>query len=338
MKKQPVYVTRHDLSSLFEKSLTLIGPTWKASLPAVAIIYAPIAALTALFFVYYFQYIGSIGEFTNAEQPAEFLVKSLGFMGITLLYSVVSSIGGSIAECLVSRNAFMAATGERASWTKLMREIALGKFGKIFLLNLLQGLVVVGLVVALAVVVSVGIILIALEGAAAIIGGIITIIGVLVGYLAIFMARYLLTVAFPVLANEELGAGGAFSRTFKLLKGNAWRVFGVSVLFSIALSLGVTMVCTPLSIAVIIPFIANLQDFAGAMSGEVEQVYQAMADIGRSVLLPLTIIIAVAGVITYCIAPLFRTLLYIDLRVRSGDLPDTAQFSELGAETPPPQA
>ncbi len=332
MKKQTVYVTRHDLSSLFEKSLTLIGPTWKTSLPAVAIIYAPIAALTALFLVYYFQYLGSMGDLANAEQPADFLVKSLGFMGITFLYSAVSSIGGSIAECLVSRNAFMAATGEKASWTKLMREIALGKFGKIFLLNLLQGLVFTGLVVALVVVVSVGFVLIALKGPAAVIGGIIMVIGCLVGYLALFMARYLLTMTFPVLANEELGAGGAFARTFRLLKGNAWRVFGVSILFTIALSFGVSLACTPLAIAVIIPFIANMQDFVGSFSGEVEQAYQAMADIGRMVLLPLTVIIAVGGVITYCIAPLFRTLLYVDLRVRSGDLPDTAQFSELGAD------
>ncbi len=336
MGKDTSYITRYTLSSLFEKSLKLLKPTWKNSLIAGAIVYVPVAAISAFFFQGYFSILIDIMKFSNADSPelGAFFLKTIPFFAFILVYSAIVGIAGSYATAVVSRNAFRCASGETPSWKELMGEVFNGKFGKLVVFLLLESLIITGAIVVFTLLITLGIVLASLGKLVA-----LMVFIVIIAYIGLIFTAIAAQMIFQfgpaIIANEDVSGGAAIGKCFRLVKGQFWRVVGIGLLFSMALSFALSMVTMPLQFASIAPIYVKIIESAmsGAQADSTELLLE-MSEAFKSMGFLMGLLFAVQYLVTNIIQPIFITLFYVDLRVRKGELADAAEFSDLSA---PPQ-
>ncbi|GLY14866.1 hypothetical protein Kisp01_18810 [Kineosporia sp. NBRC 101677] len=134
------------------------------------------------------------------------------------------------------------------------------------------------------------------------IGAVVLVVGTLLGVVA-YAAFYLgfWSVAAPSLLLENLGVVAALRRSFRLVRGTFWRVFGISLLTAVIAYIVQQIFAVPFSL--IGTILAELADFTG-MSGAVVQLL--IADIGT----------ILAGAVVYPFTAGAVALLYLDLRMR----------------------
>jgi|GEM_PF-2706423 hypothetical protein len=327
-KTETVFITRYDLSSLFEKSLKLLGPVLKPTiLPGLAV-FIPVGVIVLAFFRVVF---ASAQALSSAETASDVLAWSGSMIGLALLLGLVGGLGGAAVMMIASRATFRAATKDPAGTADLLRESLRGKVGRLILFILLVGAASLGLTLAVAAIMAlIGIVIASLgDGAASAAIVLMTALGILLVYPALFILNYILALGFPILANEDTSAAGAFTRCFKLSKGRLLRVAGSSFLFALALSTVLGIASTPLFLATFIPFIVQ----AASISGSQAATDVAMASLMSAVAWPYAFLVLAYGLGQAIVNPIFTTLLYVDLRVRSGELPDAAEFSDLSVDT-----
>jgi hypothetical protein len=103
-----------------------------------------------------------------------------------------------------------------------------------------------------------------------------------------------LSVVFPALLFERLGPGGAYRRSFSLVKGNWWRTFGTLLL----------------TFLILVVLTAALGGGLGALLGAAAPGDEALAAVF------LTLLNILLAIILYPVAAAILTVLYYDLRVR----------------------
>jgi len=167
------------------------------------------------------------------------------------------------------------------------------------------GLALLLLVVAPVIVVAgmvPGILALVLIGDQVWIGALLTIAGTLVGLLA-YAACYLgfWAVAAPALLLENLGVTAALRRSFRLVRGSFWRVFGISLLTAVIAYVVRQVFAVPFSL--IGTLLAEVADISG-LSGAFVQLL--ISDIGT----------ILAGAVLYPFTAGAVALLYLDLRMR----------------------
>lgn len=334
MEKQTVYITRHNLSEIFEKTLKLLKPTWKPSLIVCAILYVPVAAATAFFIQSYLGFCLDLIKTADslAENPMAILGTFLPFMGFGFVYGLVAGIVSMFAEGVVSRNAFRCASGETPGWKDLILEVLRGKLGSLIAFLFLQGLVIAGVATVFCVVLVL-VVLLATVGklvALAILLGVLLYLGMIFVLIGI---QYVFQLGPSILVNEDIGPGRALGKCFSLVKGEFFRVFGISILFGMALSLALSMVTMPLQFASLAPFYGKLLESAmNGSGGDPSEILMEMSEAFKGFGVLYGVLVAVQSVLSGMVQPLFGTLLYIDLRVRKNELPDAASFSDLSGQ------
>lgn len=334
METQTVYVTKHTLSTLFEKTLKLLKPTWKPSLIICAVLYVPIAVATAFFMQ---SYIGFMIDLVNMAEgldgaPLALLGRMLPFLGFVLLYALLAGIVETFASGVLSRNAFRSATGEAPGWKELMLETLRGKLGSLVAFFFLQGLIGVGVVLVFAVLISLAVV-VGTIAKMVVLSVLLTILFYLALILALVAMQYVFQFGPAIIVNEDSGPGAAIARSFSLLKGEFFRVVGISILFGMALSLALSMVTMPLQFASLAPFYAKfLQAAMNGASSDTSSILLEMADAFKGFGFLYGLLIAVQSILSGMVHPLFTTLFYLDLRVRKGELADAATFSDLSGQ------
>ena len=152
-------------------------------------------------------------------------------------------------------------------------------------------------------------------------------------YAGTFFLKTCLHFSFTALAIEDIGARKAVSTSFRLVKGNFWRTLGITLLVDMILSTVISLASSPFILASMVPFFITafqLSNSAGGSEGEVlRMMMSSFSGPGFSIFLGLAIL--VEGVLTGMVAPLFNTIFYVDLKVRKGELADTADYQGLDA-------
>jgi hypothetical protein len=117
---------------------------------------------------------------------------------------------------------------------------------------------------------------------------------------------------------DRAGVVGSLKQSWRLVGGNWWRVFGITLLFGIILSFAAGLITTPVTGAGALPFFSRLMqaDFGAEMSDE--QVLELFSPgVGLAVAIGLGTL--VQQLIVFLVQPVFFGLLYVDLKVRAGD-------------------
>ena len=184
------------------------------------------------------------------------------------LYAVAWSVVQGVAGGLFAVIARQAVLGRRPSWSQVWHEVR-PQFARL-----------VGLALVLYLVVWVGLILCIVPG------------------VVIFT---LWSLAIPALMTERLGVGRALARSYRLVVGDAWRIFAILVLVAIAAQAGAAAVGSPFSAVQLffVPLDGGSTD--AAVWGQV-LAGAAAATVG--------------GLITMSALPFATLLLYVDQRIR----------------------
>lgn len=339
MEKQTIYITKYTLSPLFEKTIKLIKPTWKASLVSCAIVFLPLAVISGFFFQYFFsayfsileQIVGLSSEGSSAD-PWRILAPLIPMVGLALGFGLISGILRTFMQGVVSRNAFRSASGESLGWKALMLETMQTQFGSLVVFYILESLILAGGLLVLSIIATGIIVLLVMVKAyiAAVLLGILFYFGLL---FAIFCFAYIFQFGPAAIVNEDIGGGKAIARCFKLVKGEFFRILGISILFGLALSLAVNLVLSPFEFAAIIPFYMKVfQMAADSSSGNAAEIFRTMREAFSGTGYLIGLLSGLELILTGMINPLFATLFYVDLRVRKGELPDAAAFSDIASQ------
>jgi hypothetical protein len=208
------------------------------------------------------------------------------------LYAVGWSVVQGVAGGLFAVIARQAVLGRRPSWSQVWHE-ARPQFARL-----------VGLALVLYLVVGIGLLLCIVPG------------------VVVFT---LWSLAIPALMTERLGVGRALARSYRLVVGDAWRIFAILVLVAIAAQAGAAAVGSPFSAAQLffVPLDAGSTD--AAVWGQV-LAGAASATVG--------------GLITMSALPFATLLLYVDQRIRREryDLQLAEEAATPGQRPPGPPA
>jgi hypothetical protein len=340
MEKNTVYITKHTLSPLFEKTLKLLKPTWKASLLSNLILFIPLS-IVSIFYMQNFMriYFDFLQNFFNNASSGETMDnmsmvfgQMLPLMGFSMVYSLISGIIGTFAFGVVSRNAFCCASGETPHWKDLMLETLRNKLGSLVVFFILQTLIMIGLSMVIAVPVGILIGLVSVSKAAvAVVLLIVLLYFVLI--VAFLCLSNILQFGPSIIANEDISGSRAIVKCFALAKGEFFRILGISILFSLAFSFALSLILTPFMFIAFIPFYTKLfQSVSNGAESDPSAMLKMMRDSFLSSGPLFGIVFAINYIASYTISPLFTTLFYIDLRVRKGEIADAAQFADLSGQ------
>jgi hypothetical protein len=336
MEKHTVYITKYTLSPLFEKTLKLLKPTWKASLVSNLILFIPLS-IVYIFYMQnllriYFDFLPNILNTTSSGETIDNMTMLTGqmlpLMGFSLVYSLISGIIGTFAFGVVSRNAFSCASGETPHWKGLMLET----LGSLVVFYILQTLIMIGLSMVVAVPIGILIGLVSLSKAA-----VAAVLLIMLLYLVLIVALLCLSNILQfgpsIIANEDISGSRAIVKCFALAKGEFFRILGISTLFSLAFSFALSLILTPFMFIAFIPFYTKLfQSVSNGAESDPSAMFRMMRDSFLSSGPLFGIIFAINYIASYTISPLFTTLFYIDLRVRKGEIADAAQFADLSGQ------
>jgi len=209
----------------------------------------------------------------------------------TLLQWLATTVLNAILVLAVSEAVLGRRIGPGALWARVR-----GRIWAVLGLGLLIAAALLGVVLVLTVL-AVGIVLAAGPTA----GGLITLLVLLpVGFGVCLYAAFRWSLAGPALLLENQKVTMAMRRSWRLVQGSWWRVFGILFLAAIIVSVGRGIVVAPFQLLAAIPSAAA----GGGLGGIVGSLL--VQDIGT----------IISGTIFYPFSAAVSALLYIDLRMR----------------------
>ncbi|GII00926.1 hypothetical protein [Planobispora takensis] len=287
-----------NLSDIYNGAVQFIRSNPKATLglSALVTILAEVATLaiqipTASAFV-----DAAVSE--TPTDPSDILGIAGGFLLGTLLSVILQMIAIVVLSGMLTSVLGRAVFGESITIGEAWR-LTRGRVLPLFGLALLQVLMIFGFMIAAVVLV---VVLAAANAPGALVGvvGFVLIIGGIVGGVFLYTK---LSLAGPAIVLERAGVFSAISRSFRLVKGDFWRVFGILLLTAIIAGL--------IGGAVSVPF--SFAGQIGAGAGGVEGLQT-----GLTISLFLSALGAViAGTITNPFSAAVSALLYADRRMRA---------------------
>lgn len=127
------------------------------------------------------------------------------------------------------------------------------------------------------------------------------------------------SLAAPALILENVGIGTAMRRSWRLVRGSWWRVFGILLLAGIIVSIGQAVITVPVGLLAGLPAAGEPSQYASLPATFAQLVISGVGTI-------------VAGAIFYPFSAAVSALLYIDLRMRREGL--DVRLAQAAAERP----
>ncbi len=182
-------------------------------------------------------------------------------------------------------------------------------------LSLLIGLALVAVVVALLVP---G--LVALAAGAGDLGAVLLLAGAVGGLVVAVLVGVRWTLAAPALVLEQAGIRTAMRRSWRLVNGSAWRVFGILLLSGIIVYIGQVVISVPTSLLAGLPAAGQASQYSSLPVTFAELLITGVGTIA-------------AGAVFYPFSAAVTALLYIDLRMRREGL--DVRLAQSAAEAGP---
>ena len=154
----------------------------------------------------------------------------------------------------------------------------------------------------------------------------------LVAVLYWFMTRVI--IAPQAVIREGVKAWAGIVRSFRLTKGNFWRIFGNNFLLQLMLGFAISIVTGPIVFVTVLP--GYLKFFSAALNNPQDSLVslQILSGLFSSMSWGMAFSTLLSGLASWTFLPIFHCLVYTDLAVRHGEVaPD-----ELTSETPPTDA
>jgi hypothetical protein len=235
--------------------------------------------------------------------------------GVSLVLTVIATI---MLNALLIVPVSEAVLGRRMDVGAMWRR-ARGRLFAALGLALLTGLLSVLAVVALLVP---GLLVLALGSAG--LGALLLVVGAIAAIVVVAVLYTHWALAAPALLLENAPVTTAMRRSWRIVRGSSWRVFGILLLAGLIVSIGQAVVTTPVAILAGLPAAGQSSPYASLSLTFVQLLISGVGTI-------------VAGAIFYPFSAAVDALLYIDLRMRREGL-DVTLARAVAEGTPTGQA
>ena len=319
IKRRTPFLARQNLSELLDNAFKMMGRTWRTSLLLSVMLLLPLSALLGWVVARLFSGLAKWSGF--AGQPTEilgflYLYFALGFGAAVLLLELASLF----VYVAVSTHVAAVAGGRTMEFGQIVRLAGTRHYGRCLLQSLVQTAMIAGIVAAALLIFLPPLVLSQIQkasvaGMAAAVAG-----ALLLAAAAAVWLSLLLRFAPQAVVFDGEPVFGSLQRSARLVRGNWWRLFGISILVSIIFSFAVGLISLPFTGAALLPFLSRLvSSFLSESTGPFPP---AELLSGSTV----WIAVAVAGstfiqaALQAFFLPAFFGQFYIDLKVRRGEL------------------
>jgi hypothetical protein len=160
--------------------------------------------------------------------------------------------------------------------------------------------------------------------------GVLLIIAGVVFLIYLFFRWYFVLIA---LVNDELGVIDTFSKSSFLIKGYWWRTFGIIILISIAINFAISLISTPVSFGLMW---SHMSQYFKMLSNNEQALKnpELFSGLMKSNFSLFGILIILSNFLELLIKPLFKIVIYYDLKIRKNDIiePSGEENSPLNPE------
>ena len=332
VKQRIDFLQRYTLTDLFDRTFRMIGTSWKVSLLGGLVIMGPAAILLA---------IGGPLQIKNAIsisiEASEGATGGVDALLRLLLWTAASIVAGLLyaAAALWARLAVIHTVRDSVMTTAPRWSDSVRQALHVSLLRVIGQAALKALIGAAIFLAPTGLLLLVAFG-----GGwtpplLIAFIYVAATVILIWIFVSLVFSAEAVVFDGERGVRG-LRKSWSLVRGNWWRLFGISLLVTIMISFVSGLISTPIVGASFIPMSSQLVDVIMGGNASDEAILRAFANTGAfAVAIGLATILQ--QLVSLLFVPVFYSLFYVDLKVRHGELeprtPDAYAPADPG--TPP---
>jgi hypothetical protein len=262
----------------------------------------------------------------------QFLARLTPFYLFICGMAILMGLGSLFVNAVVTSMTFNKARNDVKPLGSVLGNVVSKLFIPLILQALLVGVIITGMTAVFIIVFAVFVFAFASQGA----GAVFILLAVL-GYLAficlIVWFTTSVTFAPESIVFERLTATGSISKSFFLLRGSWWRVFGLLLLVGIMLSFASSIVIGPIVfIPLLPPYLKMLTSFFESGSENFSENYlSSIVELLRNIQIPMFIGMVLGSILESMVMPVFRGLFYIDLKVRKNELEEPQPDSPIEA-------
>lgn len=318
------------LSDLFDRTFRLLGRTVGRSAIIALILLAPTALLFSFSLGSFFDSLVGLAQGPYDLEPPDMnqlagMFGTLALMVFTGILFGIAQLGAYLGITYLGCAEF---SGQSVTWEEALRKGVGLPLLRAIGVSLLMGLAFVALLILPYLLIIGG----AVAKSSALGGiGILLMVGAL-GVVLFLAMRWNFT--YQTIVFEGSPVMNSFRRSWDLVEGNWWRVFGIMILFGLMVDFAISLLLTPLTFIVLWDFFSEYFKLLGDISsGESDP--KAFLQVFKSMGPGLGFLIAADAILTTLIAPLYSVALYFDLRARRGEFSQSAGQGESPAAPAP---
>lgn len=322
--KEVNYLTAYRLGDFFDKPFKMVKHTFKSSLRLFLLIMVPALVVYSASIVLYFNSFAEIfSKLSSGDFPAfsEVLPPPLVVL-LFIVGSIIYMLGFYFSSACISLKAYKRAHGEDVPINDILAEVYRDRLVPILGQLVLKGLIF-GAVLFIPITFSVllpfifkGIPLLAL------LSGFVGFFIIIAAYVVFFWLLYAFNFSTEAIVIDGTGVVEGLKRSFYLVKGNWWRVFGILLLIYMIISFIVSTVSSPLMMMTVLPDFSRFMEALMNSSGydSMEILFEFYAGMFANMPIPLVISTVIQTAVYIIIYPILQALFYIDLKYRKGEI------------------
>lgn len=292
-----------DIGDIFSRTVQLTGRTFVRYLPVVGIVLIPICVLFTLAMDTFYSGVAEVTQQSAApdrmQWPAFVFVVGIGLL-------LLAYISGMMAVTLLVRREVY---NMPCTWQEALKASVGGYLLRGVGVMILIILAIAGLVVVLALV----------SGFVGAFSG-MSILALPLMIFGILMALYIgirWSLALSAVVCEDLGVTESLGRSWSLVRGSWWRVFGIMMFMGLVSGFAVMLVSTPLTLFGMWDFYKAYFTLLRSSGGDVDP--QVMSQLFDTLGIGIGLSSSLNIILSALISPIYTTLLYFDLRARNGE-------------------
>lgn len=317
----PSFIQRYTFADFFDRMFRMLRHTWKTSIIGGTVLLAVPAVLMAVMIPRAVSGMAELALQADAfdqREAARALWGVAGWNGVLVLVAVITGVLTKLASLAVAHRARDAAFGRESDWTSCIKDAFRSSLWRTILQTLLKALMIAAVVLVPTLLVVLASVVGGGGSAPLAIGMTLVYIGVMIA--VIWITYSLIFSDYAVVFDRERVISG-LRRSGQLIHGNWWRVFGISLLLTVALSFATGLITTPIISASFLPSLGRMLEagLQGSVSDEeMLRILSESAGGGLGAGIAVSTIVQQLAVLLFM--PVFYSLFYVDLKVRAGEL------------------
>lgn len=324
-QKEVNYLTSYKFGDFFDKAAKMAKHTFKSSmLLYLAILLPAIVVYSASLLLYFNSFVELFSRLSSRDYNSLSNVWNILPSPLTIILFIIGSLIYTLAfyfaSACITLKAYRKAHGEESELKELVGEVYREKFLPILGQLLLKGAIMMGVILIPLLFLIGGPILFRNSSPLILITVFIGLFLLIAAYVVVIWLAFAFYFSAEAIVIDNSTVTGSLKRSFYLVKGNWWRVFGILLVFNLIISMIASTVSGPIfSVFMLSDFGRYFESIIS--SGNIDRaILELYTAIFTKMGIPTAISVALQSAVYIIVYPLIQALFYIDLKIRKGEL------------------